>query len=311
LDNLTNTGLRNTGLRDSGLRIGVIGLPGKWSTEKLADAVEEKTGFRLVIDMQHVSLDLSTQTLIYQGYDLCQFDALILKKISKTYSPDSLNRLELLRIAERAGVRVFSNIEKTVSLINRMSCTISLKNAGVPMPKTCITEDVDAALDAVKDYGSAVLKPLFSTKARGMCIIDEIKDTDNLKKQISAFNKDNPMMYVQKKMNLPGQDLGMIFLGGTYLGSYARVAKDDAWNTTIHSGGHYVGYEPDAAVIDIAQKAQAVFNMDFTTVDVAETDQGPVVFEVSAFGGFRGALEGCGINAADLYVDYILKNLGT
>jgi len=306
LDKLTNTGLRRTGLR-----IGVIGLPGKWSTEKLADAVEEKTGFRLVIDMQHVSLDLSTRTLIYQGYDLCQFDALILKKISKTYSPESLNRLELLRIAEKAGVRVFSSIEKTLGLINRMSCTISLKNAAIPMPETCITEDIDAAFDAVKNYGSAVLKPLFSTKARGMCIIDEIKDTPSLKKKILTFKKDNPMMYLQKKIDLPGQDLGMIFLGGNYLGSYARVGKDNSWNTTIHSGGHYAGYEPDAAVIDIAKKAQAVFNMDFTTVDVAETDQGPIVFEVSAFGGFRGALEGCGINAADLYVDYVLKNLST
>lgn len=304
MDNLTNTGLRGTGLR-----IGVIGLPGKWSTEKLADAVEEKTGFRLVIDMQHVSLDLSSQTLNYQGYDLSQFDALILKKISKTYSPDSINRLELLRIAEKSGVRVFSSIEKTISLINRMSCTISLKNAGIPMPDTCISEDIEAAFDAVKNYGSAVLKPLFSTKARGMVFIDAIKDNDDLKKQIMAFKKDNPMMYLQKKMALPGQDLGMIFLGGTYLGSYARVAKDDAWNTTIHSGGHYAGYEPDSAVIDIAQKAQAVFNMDFTTVDVAETDQGPIVFEVSAFGGFRGALEGCGINAAGLYVDYVLKEI--
>ncbi|MDA9293084.1 ATP-grasp family protein, partial [bacterium] len=30
-------------------RIGVVGIPGKWSTETLADAVEERTGERLVI----------------------------------------------------------------------------------------------------------------------------------------------------------------------------------------------------------------------------------------------------------------------
>ena len=46
--------------------------------------------------------------------------------------------------------------------------------------------------------------------------------------------------------------------------------------------------------------------MDFTTVDVALTADGPVVFEVSAFGGFRGASEGAGIDAAALYAEYAL-----
>jgi ribosomal protein S6--L-glutamate ligase len=49
--------------------------------------------------------------------------------------------------------------------------------------------------------------------------------------------------------------------------------------------------------------------MDFTTVDVAETRDGPIVFEVSAFGGFRGASEGIGINAAQLYVEHVLAEL--
>jgi ribosomal protein S6--L-glutamate ligase len=33
------------------------------------------------------------------------------------------------------------------------------------------------------------------------------------------------------------------------------------------------------------------------------------VFEVSAFGGFRGAHEGIGVNAAGLYVEYVLQEL--
>ena len=48
---------------------------------------------------------------------------------------------------------------------------------------------------------------------------------------------------------------------------------------------------------------------DFTTVDVAETLDGPVVFEVSAFGGFRGAKEGIGLDAAARYTDYVLEQL--
>ncbi len=290
-------------------RIGVVGIPGKWSTETLADAVEKKTGQRLVIDMADVSLDLEKQRLVFQDMDLCRLDALIIKKISASYSPATLDRLELLRVAEQAGVRVFSRAENMLRLIDRLSCTVTLRNAGIPMPATRVTEDVGVALAAVQDFGSAVFKPLYSTKARGMCVIDSASDPARVEREIRAFQAENPVMYIQQKIDLPGRDLGMVFLAGEYLGSYARVSKGAAWNTTIHSGGRYEAHTPPNTVIELARRAQALFAMDFTTVDVAETDSGPIVFEVSAFGGFRGALEGIGIDAAGLYVEHVLRQL--
>lgn len=290
-------------------RIGIVGIPGKWSTETLADAAEQRTGFRLVIDMGKVELDLEQNRLLFEGHDLCQLDALIVKKISAEYNPNTLDRLELLRVAENAGVLVFSGAENMLRLIDRLSCTVTLRNAGISMPDTRVTENIDAAMNAVRDYGSAVFKPLFSTKARGMCIIDSDQPEKKIKAAIEDFQRSNPMMYIQRKLNLSGRDLGMVFLGGDYLGTYARVSQDDSWNTTIHSGGRYEGYSPPDEIIDLAYRAQAPFNMDFTTVDVAETPDGPIVFEVSAFGGFRGALDGAGIDAAGSYTDYVLAKL--
>lgn len=290
-------------------KIGVIGIPGKWSTETLADAVEKQTGFRLVVDMADVSLDLEHNAL-YSGEDnLCELDALIVKKISAVYSPTTLDRLELLRVAEHAGVRVFSPAQSMLRLIDRLSCTVTLRNAGIPMPDTRVTEDIGAATDAVGEFGSAVFKPLYSTKARGMCIIDSDQSPTDLENAILEFKKDNPMMYIQRKIELPGRDLGMVFLAGRYLGTYARVPQGDAWNTTIHSGGRYEPHTPADEVIELAHRAQALFNMDFTTVDVAETDVGPIVFEVSAFGGFQGAKDGIGIDAAALYVEHVMKEI--
>jgi tetrahydromethanopterin:alpha-L-glutamate ligase len=290
-------------------KIGVIGIAGKWSTEALADAVAARTGHRLVIEMGDVSLDLEHQRLLFHEQDLCQLDALIVKKISARYNPNTLDRLELLRVAEQAGVRVFSGAVSMLRLIDRLSCTVTLRNAGIPMPATRVTEDIEAAVAAVEDFGSAVFKPLYSTKARGMRVIDADRDRSEIEHEILAFQTENPMMYIQQKIELPGRDLGMVFLGGEYLGSYARVSQDDAWNTTIHSGGRYAAYTPPDAVIELAQRAQALFDLDFTTVDVAETNAGPIVFEVSAFGGFRGALEGIGIDAASLYAEHVLRQL--
>ncbi|HYQ71513.1 MAG TPA: GAK system ATP-grasp enzyme [Gammaproteobacteria bacterium] len=291
------------------LKIGVVGIPGKWSTEVLADAVAQVTGFRLVIDMAGVCLDLGSGRVDFEGHDLCRLDGLLVKKISASYSPNTLDRLELLRVVEQAGVRVFSRAGHILRLIDRLSCTVTLRNAGIPMPETRVTEDVGAAIEAVHTFGSAVFKPLYSTKARGMCVIKAKHSTARIEKAVRDFRRDNPMMYIQQMVDLPGQDMGMVFLGGDYLGSYARVNQGKAWNTTIHSGGRYAACTPADDIIAIAQRAQALFGMDFTTVDVAETPTGPIVFEVSAFGGFRGVHEGLGIDAAGLYVDYALQEL--
>jgi ribosomal protein S6--L-glutamate ligase len=177
------------------------------------------------------------------------------------------------------------------------------------MPETIVTEDIDTAIRAVKQFNSAVFKPLFSTKARGMTVIQSDQAEQCLRTAIEQFQRDNRMMYIQRKLELPGQDLGLLFLGGHYVACYARVRQGDAWNTTIHSGGRYAAYSPNDSIIQLAKRAQAPFKMDITTVDVAETEAGPIVFEVSAFGGFRGAHEGAGIDVANIYTDYVMEKL--
>ena len=297
------------GRRREDLQIGVVGLQEGWSTQALADAVEARTGFRSIVEVERAVAELDRGSVRVGDQDLCALDALIVKKISPRYNPNTLDRLELLRVAEQAGVRVFSGAESMLRLVDRLSCTVTLRNAGIPMPATRVTEDIGAAVAAVEEFGSAVFKPLYSTKARGMRVIDASMDRGEIEHEVCAFQAENQMMYIQQRVELQGRDLGMVFLGGEYLGSYARVSQDDAWNTTIHSGGRYAAYTPPDAVIELARRAQAPFELDFTTVDVAETNAGPVVFEVSAFGGFRGALEGIGIDAAGVYTEHVLRQL--
>lgn len=290
-------------------RIGVVGIPGKWSTEVLADRLETLTGFRAVIDMAQVSLCLDSNRLMYNDLDLMTLDGIIIKKISEIYAPSAEDRVRLLSHLEQAGIPVFSSTRAIGQLINRLSGTLALQQGGVPMPATRATESVDEALAAVRDFGAVVVKPLYSTKARGMLMLDASMDEDSLRAELEAFRSEFGLFYIQQKVNLDGRDLGMVFVDGQYFCTYARVGNKDSWNTTIHSGGHYEMFEPDESLIALGQKAQACFNLSFTTVDIALTDQGPVVFEVSAFGGFKGALEGCGLDAASAYAESVIKSV--
>ncbi|MCG8333169.1 MAG: GAK system ATP-grasp enzyme [Proteobacteria bacterium] len=287
-------------------KIGVVGVPEGWSSEELADKIAEKTGFRLLIDMGKTRLDLTTGKVCFDGHDLSQLDAIIIKKVGSRYSPDLLDRLEVLRYLHEKGVKMFSKPLSIIRLLDRLSCTVTLSSGDIPMPPTVITEDIQLAAESITEFGEAVLKPLFSTKARGMLVLNK---TDDLESQLSDFKKDNNTMYIQKKIELPEYDLGVVFLGGEYLTTYARKITNGAWNTTTNSGGKYAPHTPSPEIIELACRAQSLFDLDFTCVDIAETETGPIVFEVSAFGGFRGVLSTSGIDAASRYTDYVLKSI--
>jgi len=286
------------------MKIGVIGTTDGWSSEWLADTVADLTGQRLLIDMDRVTLDLESGALRCGEIDLAGCDGLIIKKIGHRYSPDLLDRLEMLRFIEAQGMPIFSSPLAIMRVLDRLSCTITLRSHNIPMPPTVITESVDSALETVRRYGEAVFKPLYSSKARGMKVI---ADRPEAKEQIESYKAVNQVMYIQQKIDLNGQDLGIAFLGGKYLTTYARRNNGTSWNTTTASGGKYAPYSPSPEVIELAERAQAPFGLDFTCVDVVESAAGPVVFEVSAFGGFRGIKATSNIDPALQYANYVLS----
>ena len=291
-------------------KIGVVGIPKGWSTLRLLDALERKTGFRLCIDMAEVRLDLDTGKAFCQGTDLTELDALIVKKIAPSYSPDALDRMEILRYLHHSGLPVFSNPDSMFRLIDRLSGTAALRLGGIPMPPTVVTEDVEEAAATVARFGRAVFKPLYSSKARGMTVIEDVPEA---REEIADYKAaGNQVMYIQKMVSHAAGhlDLGVSFLGGDYLATYARQGSGTSWDTTTRTGGRYVPHTPSQEIIDLAHKAQSLFpDMAFTCVDVVETPDGAAIYEVSAFGGFRGLLDACGIDAAEVYADYVLEKI--
>jgi ribosomal protein S6--L-glutamate ligase len=288
------------------MKIGVVGTQGGWSSERLADTVERLTGFRLLVNMDEVRLDLNSGKAWYRNTDLTGLDGLIIKKIGAWYSPHLLDRLEMLRFLSEQGMPIFSSPLSIMRVLDRLSCTVTLRSADIPMPPTTITENVDQALAAVEEYGEAVFKPLYSSKARGMCVI---RAGEEARARIEEFRSEHPIMYLQQKIDLGGRDLGIVFLGGEYMTTYSRCNTGTSWNTTTVSGGRYAPYQPSRESIDLAYRAQSLFNLDFTCVDVVESPDGPVIFEVSAFGGFRGILEACDIDAAERYTRYAVEKI--
>lgn len=290
------------------MKIGVVGVKAGDSSEKLAEAVSKATGYRLLVDMTDVRLDLPSGKCLHNGENLMDLDALIIKKIGNPYSPDLLDRLEVLHYLSRRGLKVFSSPQRIMRLLDRLSGTLELQAAGIPMPPTTVTENIDCAVETIKAYGKAVLKPLYTSKGKGMLMLEA---SDKLLRNKTAdYHKSHQVIYIQKALPLEmGLDLSIVFLGRDYLTTYARVMAKGAWSTTTANGGKYAPFEPSEEMLAIAVKARDVFDLEFTCVDVAVGPDGPVVFEVSAFGGFRGIEETSGLKPADLLVEHVLRKL--
>lgn len=282
-------------------------MPGGWSSERLADKFAERTGERLLIDCGELSTDLFLGTVKYRDVDLSQLDALVIKKVGSTYSPDMLDRLEVLKYLADGGLPVYSQPGRIMRLLDRLSCTLTLARGGIPMPRTFATENVQEAKRIIELWGPVVFKPLFSTKARGMTVLDP--SMPDLLDRLIQLQSIHPQLYLQEKLDLPDRDLSLVFIGGRYVGTYARVRGEGAWNTTTQAGGHYEAHESSPELVRLAQKAQALFGLDLTSVDIAEVKGGPLVFEVSAFGGYRGLYESQGLDAGDIYSDFVLERL--
>jgi tetrahydromethanopterin:alpha-L-glutamate ligase len=293
-----------------GVRIGVVGTPGAWSTERLVDAFRAAGAAARVVDLAACSLRLPDPAVYHRGAPLAGLDAVVVKKIGDTADGWAVReRLNLLRRLEDSGVPVLSAPDRLEVAVDRYRMTLELARGGLPVPETVITEDLGEAAAAVERFGVAVLKPLFTSKGRGMCRLEPAADLGSTLARLRVEAGGGPL-YLQRFVKHPGRDLGIAVLDGRCLGAYWRVAAPDRWMTTVHSGGRYEPAAPPREAVEMAVGAASRFGLIFTGVDLIEGPGGEWrVLEVSAFGGFRGLLEACGVDAASLLAETVLRRV--
>ena len=288
------------------MNVAVVGTPGAWSTERLSDALRRLGAETEVVDLGACSLRLPDPRLFHRGRPLDRLAGAVVKKVGDAAGGWAIReRIALLRHLENSGVPVLSAPARLETAIDRLTMTVELVRAGVPVPDTVVTESAEDAEAGVERFGTAVVKPLFTSKGRGMRKLGAADARAALAEHRAAgFGP----YYLQRFVKHPGRDLGVAVLDGRVLGAYWRRAGADQWMTTILSGGRYEPAEPPAAALELARRAAVPFGLLFTGVDLMETpDGGFTVLEVSAFGGFRGLLDACGVDAAPLVAEAALR----
>jgi tetrahydromethanopterin:alpha-L-glutamate ligase len=285
------------------MRVAVAGVPGAWSSERMCSALRERGADSFVVSLGDCLHDLSMGRVRLGELDLATLQGIVVKKLAPQDSPVARLRLHMLRSLEDRGVRVFSPADVIEGAMDRYGMNQRLAGAGLPLPSTLSFEGLSGLRASVDELGDAVVKPVYTSKGRGMF---RVRAGEPLSVD---WEEDNGRWLAQRFVESPGKDIGACVLGGDYVGAFYRVAPTGSWMTTTSSGGSYAPCELDPEGREIAVRAARLFGLDYTVVDLVESEAGYLLYEVSAFGGFSGLWSANHLDVAGLYADYVREEL--
>jgi ribosomal protein S6--L-glutamate ligase len=286
------------------MRVAVAGVLGAWSSEHMRQALIASGIDSFVFSLGDCLHDLTGDRVTLAGHDLCDLDGIVVKKLAPQDSAAARLRLHMLRTLERQGVRVFSPPDVVEEAMDRYWMNSRLAAAGLPLPHTISFETREGLKSAVTQLGDVVVKPVYTSKGRGMF---RLRARGRL--PTGGWNSESGRWLAQRFVAAPGRDIGACVLGGEFVGAFYRVAPEGQWLTTTASGGRYAPCELSPAGQEIAVKAAGLFGLDYTVVDLVEAEDGYCLYEVSAFGGFRGLWMASELDVAALYASYVRKEL--
>ena len=286
------------------MKILIAGIPGASSSRQLERELTDRGIETGVFALAECRFDTISGRVFWKRYDFSDCDAIVVRKLGDATDPLSRYRINLLYHLESVGVPVISAPAAIDEANDRYRMTMGLVRAGIPMPETVVTESFYEACTITERWGKAVLKPLMTSKGRGMVILDR---EGPYRLTLKHWQDVGRFPYYLQRFLPVLHDTGVAVLNGQVLGAFNRVSGG-SWQTTIRKGGHYEPCQPDETMRNIALTAAAAFSLDYTVVDIVRYASRYYVYEVSAFGGFSG-LASCNINAAGIYADYVIQKI--
>jgi RimK family alpha-L-glutamate ligase len=214
-------------------------------------------------------------------------------------------RMDALHRLEGLGVQVVnspSSIERTV---DKYYTSFLLADAGIPTPKTVVTEDFETAVNACRDMGDVVLKPLFGSEGKGMV---RVSDEETAYRVLRAWELNRYVYYIQEYVPHFGRDIRAFVIGNRIAAAMRRSAP--GWKTNYSKGAEISPVRLTPEMEDLAVRAVQCIGLDYAGVDLMESEDGKTcVVEINSIPGWRGLEKISGSDIAGQVVDHVLHNI--
>jgi ribosomal protein S6--L-glutamate ligase/tetrahydromethanopterin:alpha-L-glutamate ligase len=215
-------------------------------------------------------------------------------------------RVDVLHRLENLGVRVInsaSTIEKTVDKYYTSSL---FEDAGLPTPRTVVTERFDEAMAAFEELGGdVVVKPLFGSEGKGML---RVNDPDLAHRVFRALELGRYVYYLQEYIPHEDWDIRAFVLGDRVLA--AMVRRGAGWKTNVAQGARSEALRLDPALEELSLQAARLVGAEYAGVDILCDKHGqPYVLEVNGIPGWRGLQRTVDFDIADAIVEHVVQLL--
>lgn len=293
--------------------------PRDWTTVALNDALVKANARPVVFRLHDVTTSIQEHNRLYAGNtDLESLDAVIVRDVggvgsgggaggggdsSSGGSEDMPYRLDVLCNLERSGLKVVNPPEAIRTAANKHICSYLFREHGLPTPDTILTTDLDAALDAIRDWGRAVVKPIFGFKGMDIhCVVD---DEDSVK-LLSSVIDSRGVLYLQRFISNPGRDIRVFVVDRDVPAAIYRLAPPGSWINNLSRGGSHRRCEVTGEIAGLAVEAAQAVGAVYAGVDLIEGEDGLQILEVNGTPSGRGIYEACGVNVAQDIVKCVL-----
>jgi len=300
-------------------KIGIaITNPSDWTATALIAAAKQRNITPITLNLQTADVTIP-HGVHYSANDtdLSELDAIIVRDVGAG-TPEGVSfRFDILRQLEMNGTSVVNTPQAIQNAANKYHSTCLLAQANLPVPRTRAVQSTEGALNALAEFGDAVIKPVFGYKGIG---IVRIKDgtafhpnnephPEPIEQLIDELVREKEMLYIQEFITNPGRDIRAFVVNGNVIGAIYRTAAESSWLNNLSQGGTAARCLLSQEQEEICIRAAETIGTVFAGVDIIEGPNGPVILEVNGTPSGAGIYEAWGINAAEQIIDYVTTGI--
>lgn len=215
-----------------------------------------------------------------------------------------MRRVTLFKILEDAGSVVINPIESLLRSRNKFETLYLLYKSKIPVPETIVTEDLFYAYNAMVRFGEVVVKPIQGSRGFGSVKMGDPDVAFQVFRTLASLRKP---LYVQKYVEKPGRDIRVIVVDGEPIGCMYRYAPEGQWKTNIAQGARGEPCRLDSELAELAVRSVEALGLIYGGVDIGETRDGYVIFEVNGSPDWRAFKSVTGVNPAEYLVEALIR----
>ena len=287
--------------------ITILGSPETWHCQQLGHALERHQTRVSFVDATLLNARLGVRGGVNGcGIDLADCDMLLARDIPGGSLEQVIFRMDVLHQLENAGLPVVNSPYAIEKMVDKYYTLSLLQKAGLPVPETCICENLTDAMEAFRTLGEdVVVKPLFGSRGIGMV---RIMESDIAGRIFRALQLGGYVYYLQKFIPHHNRDQRVLMVGKECVASMERVA--DSWKTNIAAGAKAVSTKVTREVEDICLRAAETLGADYCGVDLLRSEAGELfVLEVNSMPAWQGLQEVTSFDIAAKMADFFLGQI--